>query len=300
MAKKKDLPYLPFYPGDWFKALDVQALPRDIRLTWFEMLLRMWESKKRGFLTINGNVPTLEQIAQMLGFGEDVQKCEFHLTFLEKNSIFSRNKVGIIYNRKMVRDDALSLKRSKSGQKGMKSRYSKDEICYNKTDNKDVTNADIDIDIISSSFASKEGGVGETEKPNYFESHFNQVLPPEHLQTWYSYVNHQTAAGIKINRHNAMSHLKAFKDCYQNGISPPELLEAFQQSSHKGLYWISKNLIEEKEKQNGKQISENSQYGNGNKFNGSGNKKAVGEFDISGDTEYQYQTFKQEQHNGTS
>jgi len=142
----------------------------------------------------------------------------------------------------------------------------------------------------------KEGGVGETKPPEeseepvkteYFEAHFHQCLPVEFLETWRKYINHQTEAGVKINRHNVMSHLKAFKECYQNGISPPELLEAFQQSSHKGLYWISKNLI--KEKEDGKNNSDS----RSTKQSGSRYRKPVGEFDITGDNEYHYETFKQ-------
>lgn len=124
----------------------------------------------------------------------------------------------------------------------------------------------------------EEGVIGETNAstslpsadklsitmPNYFEAHYHQCLPVEFLETWRKYIDHQTEAGIKINRHNVMSHLKAFKECYQSGISPPELLEAFQQSSHKGLYWISKNLIQEKENENKSSVGR----GSSNKNNG--------------------------------
>lgn len=110
----------------------------------------------------------------------------------------------------------------------------------------------------------EEGVVGETKSTEYFEAHFHQCLPVEFLETWRKYIDHQYEAGIKINRHNVMSHLKAFKECYQNGISPPVLLEAFQQSSHKGLYWISKNLIKEKEDENKSTVGR----GSSNKNNG--------------------------------
>lgn len=110
----------------------------------------------------------------------------------------------------------------------------------------------------------KEGIVRETKSTEYFEAHYHQCLPVEFLETWRKYIDHQYEAGIKINRHNVMSHLKAFKECYQNGISPPVLLEAFQQSSHKGLYWISKNLIQEKENEN----KSSAGRGSGNKNNG--------------------------------
>jgi hypothetical protein len=164
LAKKNDLPALPFYPGDWFKALDVQLLPRDIRMTWFEMLLRMWESKRRGYLSINGEPPSMEELAQLLGFGSDVKLCEKHIEFLEKKEIFSRNKDGIIFNRRMVRDAKVSQKRSKAGKKGMKSRYKEVRNSYNKTANTSLTNTESESEVENEIITTKEGGVGETRK----------------------------------------------------------------------------------------------------------------------------------------
>ena len=133
--KKHDLPAMPFYWGDWFKALDVQMLPRDIRCTWFEMLGRMWESNPRGELSINGICPTDEQLAMLLGFGNDLNEFKRHIEFLERFSLFSRKKNGVIYSRKMVKMEEISSKRSTSGRLGMMSRY-------NKTDNKSITNTE--------------------------------------------------------------------------------------------------------------------------------------------------------------
>lgn len=137
--KKNDLPAMPFYWGDWFKALDVQMLPRDIRCTWFEILGRMWESKNRGELSINGEPPTIEQLAQLLGFGSDIKECQRHLDYLERFSIYSRKKNGVIYCRKMVHEEDVSCKRSKAGKLGMSSRY---DVCYNKKGNKKLTNTE--------------------------------------------------------------------------------------------------------------------------------------------------------------
>lgn len=133
----------------------------------------------------------------------------------------------------------------------------------------------------------KEGGMGETEptETKYFEIYYHQILPVEYLDTWRKYVDHQLETGTKIHQYNVMSHLKAFKECWQNGISPPQLLEAFQQSCNKGLYWIAKQLIKEKEDE------KNSAHIRSNKTIGGG--KPVGEFDITGDDEYHYETFKQ-------
>jgi hypothetical protein len=55
-----------------------------------------------------------------------------------------------------------------------------------------------------------------------------------------------------------MSHLKAFRECFINGITPPELLEAFYLSNHKGLFFIAKKLIEDKNNERKKNNSDES------------------------------------------
>jgi hypothetical protein len=131
--KKHDLPAMPVYWGDWFKALDVQALPRDIRCTWFEMLGRMWESGDRGYFQIAGRAPTDEEGARMLGFGADVLLYQNHIKHLEDCKIFSRNSKGIIYSRRMIKDEKIRQERALAGSKGMKKRW-------DTKDNKPITN----------------------------------------------------------------------------------------------------------------------------------------------------------------
>lgn len=116
--KKKDLPAMPFYWGDWFKAIDVQSLPRDIRCVWFEILGRMWENSPRGELSINGKPLTDEQLTILLGFGNDVKECKRCLKILDEFSVFSRKKNGVIYNRRMTHNEEISRKRSISGHLG--------------------------------------------------------------------------------------------------------------------------------------------------------------------------------------
>lgn len=130
---------MPFYWGDWFKATDVQSLPRHIRCTWFEMLGRMWESTDRGYLSINGLPPTERELAMILGFGDNISECKKHVNYLQKKKIFSRNSDGVIFSRRMAKDSEISRLRAEAGQKGM-------AIRYNKTDNKKLTNTEDEIE----------------------------------------------------------------------------------------------------------------------------------------------------------
>ncbi len=122
MGKKKDLPAMPFYFGDWRKAPEIRALDLDVRMIWFEMLGFMWESTERGYLTINSKPVITPVIAKMVGV--DIKVLEQALKQLEEFSVFSKREDGAIYSRKMVADEEMRKVKSESGKKGMESRYS--------------------------------------------------------------------------------------------------------------------------------------------------------------------------------
>ena len=66
--KKHDQPYFPLYPGDWLKCPEVRALSLEARMAWLEMLLLMWESTERGYLTLAGKPMDRDTLARCLGF----------------------------------------------------------------------------------------------------------------------------------------------------------------------------------------------------------------------------------------
>lgn len=116
-VKKHDLPAMPFYIGDWKKAPEIRALSLAARGLWFEMLLLMWESTERGFLTINGQPMTIEVLARQVGFACDL--LQPLLAEMELYNVFSiRESDKAIYCRKMVRDSEISKKRILAGSKG--------------------------------------------------------------------------------------------------------------------------------------------------------------------------------------
>jgi hypothetical protein len=111
--KKKDLPAMPFYWGDWFKATDVQSMSRECKCIWFEMLGRMWESNERGVLvSSNGSAYSDENVCNMLGISRDL------LEQIERTGVFSRRTDGAIFSRRMVRDENIRCKRATAGAVG--------------------------------------------------------------------------------------------------------------------------------------------------------------------------------------
>ena len=101
MAKKK-LPYLQFYPGDWLKdpiagcSLAAQGL-------WLRMMIVAHESDKYGHLSVGGLPITQEAIVKRCGC-DDLSQFEALLAELDRAKVPSRTKGGIIYSRRMERD----------------------------------------------------------------------------------------------------------------------------------------------------------------------------------------------------
>ncbi len=121
MASKK-LPSWQFYPGDWMKDTELRSVSPAARGMWIDLLCLMFESRRRGFLLVNGTPPTLDQIARMTGF-LSIHEATVCLTELETSGVFSRtdpNKDGdaLIYCRRMVRDEAKRNICRENGGKG--------------------------------------------------------------------------------------------------------------------------------------------------------------------------------------
>jgi hypothetical protein len=115
--KKKDLPAMPFYIGDWKKDPAVQSLSREEKMIWLDMIFLMWESKERGFLTVNGIPMTDKMLGIALALdNQNLSKC---LTYFEQLGLFSRRESdGAIYSRKIVKIVELSEKRKTAGKQG--------------------------------------------------------------------------------------------------------------------------------------------------------------------------------------
>lgn len=83
---------------------------------WMRMLCTMHKGAPYGHLTINGKQPTTRQIAMMASATE--REASKLLVELEAAGVFSRTEDGTIYNRRMVRDKAVSQKGREDGKRG--------------------------------------------------------------------------------------------------------------------------------------------------------------------------------------
>ena len=118
MAKKQDLPAMPFYVGDWLKCPEVKVLPPDVRGLWFDMICYMWESVERGVMVKPNNQPyTKTEIIRMIGL--DCSGSGAWLDILIENGVCSvRQSDNAIFSRRMVKDEDVRVKRRKAGKRG--------------------------------------------------------------------------------------------------------------------------------------------------------------------------------------
>lgn len=148
MSKSKKLPYMAFYPGDWKKDLGVQTLSFHDRAVWFEMLMLMHESEQRGLLILNGKPMSHETIAKLIGLDKQIfLEC---LNRIIENGVCSVREDGAIFNRKMVKSEDISLKRSICGSMG-----GNPNLLKQKNQSGSYPNADIDIDNVNEDLNKK-------------------------------------------------------------------------------------------------------------------------------------------------
>lgn len=93
-----------FYPGDWMKDPELRSVSLAARGLWMDMLCLMFEGGRRGYLVLgNGKPVTNEKLARMTGTFE--AKVIQYLEELEESGVLSRDKDGIIYSRRLIRDE---------------------------------------------------------------------------------------------------------------------------------------------------------------------------------------------------
>lgn len=105
-----------FYFPDWANDPGLRASSLAARGLWMDMLCLAARHDPPGYVAINGQPADVDTLARMVGASpHDV---EILMGELERNGVFSRNRTGMIYSRRMVRDVKRSKINAKNGQKG--------------------------------------------------------------------------------------------------------------------------------------------------------------------------------------
>jgi hypothetical protein len=105
-----------WYFPDWTNDPGLRASSIASRGLWMDMLCIAARHDPPGYVAINGNGLATDTLARMVG--ASVPEIEPLLAELERNGVFSRNRNGVIYSRRMVRETKAMKIAKENGKKG--------------------------------------------------------------------------------------------------------------------------------------------------------------------------------------
>ncbi len=109
-------PAFQFYPADWRKDMALQSCSVAARGLWIDLLCIAHECEPYGHLTVNGRAMTSAQIGRHTGL--TARECDALLLELADAGVLSRTDEGVIFSRRMVRDEDLRNRRASGGAAG--------------------------------------------------------------------------------------------------------------------------------------------------------------------------------------
>ncbi len=109
-------PAFQFYPADWRKDMALQSCSIAARGLWVDMLCIAHECEPYGHLTVNLKPMTASQIGRHTGLTE--RETIKLLAELADAGVSSTTAEGVIFSRRMVRDEDLRNRRAEGGKAG--------------------------------------------------------------------------------------------------------------------------------------------------------------------------------------
>ena len=109
-------PWMKFYPSDWRADPAVKSCGLAARGLWIEMLAIMHEADPRGSLVVNKKPVVAGQLASLVGSTESF--VSELLAELRRAGVFSTRRNGVIFSRRMERDEIKSSKMRDNGRMG--------------------------------------------------------------------------------------------------------------------------------------------------------------------------------------
>jgi len=108
-------PSFQFYPNDWRTDLKLRMCSIGARGLWVDMMCLMNEGEPYGHLVLERGPVEPRELAKLVG--ESLGQVKRWLSELEHNGVFSRTDAGVIYSRRMVRDEHNRQVRAAGGHK---------------------------------------------------------------------------------------------------------------------------------------------------------------------------------------
>jgi hypothetical protein len=153
--------WLKFYPQDWRADERLRNCGLAARGLWMELLSLMHRSERYGYLLINGKAPSERQLAVQVGATTD--ELRGLVSELESEAVFSRDRHGTIYSRRMIRDEKKAQNARKNGKHGgnPKLTASREE----QTENPASDNLVLNLSDNGGDKAQKPEARGQSQKP---------------------------------------------------------------------------------------------------------------------------------------
>jgi hypothetical protein len=109
-------PAFQFYPKDWRDEQSLRLCSMAARGLWIDLMCLMHSSERYGHLELAGKPMTAEQLARLVGeSAKDVKRWMAELT---DNGVCSTTPEGVLFSRRMVRDEDIRNRRAEGGAAG--------------------------------------------------------------------------------------------------------------------------------------------------------------------------------------
>jgi len=108
-------PWLKFYVADW-RDKQLRRCSLSARGLWIDLMTYMHEAEPYGHLVFEGGDMPIDELALQLA--RPVAEVKKAMSELEKHGVFSRTEDGIIYSRRMVRDNLREQQDRENGKGG--------------------------------------------------------------------------------------------------------------------------------------------------------------------------------------
>jgi hypothetical protein len=115
VAKMKR-PSFQFYPSDWLRDTALRSCSTGARGLWMDMICFMHEGSPYGHLKVGDKVILAFNLSRMVG--ETLEVVEGWLDELSTAGVYETTEEGVIYSKRMIRDENLRQIRAAGGSKG--------------------------------------------------------------------------------------------------------------------------------------------------------------------------------------
>ena len=109
-------PSFQFYPSDWLRDTALRSCSTGARGLWMDMICFMHEGTPYGHLKVGDKVILPSNLARMVG--DSVEVVSDWLLELSQAGVYETTEDGVIYSKRMIRDENLRQIRAAGGSKG--------------------------------------------------------------------------------------------------------------------------------------------------------------------------------------